>query len=1297
MANNDGTVRLATDNSVLVLSFCNFTHSAVGHDGGAVFVYDNTNLMIDSCRFKQNYVGGSGGSIYGRGKTTISIHNGTFQSSSADNSGGAVHKQNNCIIKINNSSFTDNQAAYGGVIRVYSNSVAIIVDSFMQGNRAVLDVGVLDAYQDSHINIQNTDFEFNNASYGGALAGHQSILTINQSSFSNNSAQQVGGVMRFLAHNSVTVVDSYFRFNTAENGGVLYADGSDINIQSSDFIDNEAFISGGVLYVTNGGNVDVDSNCSFTGNHVESHGGVMSLSHGTTAAIHSCMFDANRAAGRRGVVDLQRSNLTVSGSSFDSSTARTYGGVVNANGSTIVVISSSFTYNSAMQRQGGALNLWMNSNATIESSNFSNNSARLSGGGISMEEKCTITLYNSNLNLNSAINEKGGAIFAIGQSNVIIAGCSLYHNTAHMHGAALAAKDTSLIISQIENNVANNSGGGIYISQSTVNFGSTAKLYSNQALENGGAIFAVDSSVVFSGSNVSIDSNQALNGGGIYLKRSKLHGENLKSNVSLTSNKASDGGGALYVKDVCNDSMQFYCFFGNLNEDLISIDFNNNRANRSGSDLYGGLLSEFTIYGTDSSRIDLSKGGIDQFMSISNIKDSDHAISSEPTQLCRCIDDTHMNCDQKHNFYETIIEEGKEFNVSIVAINQVGKPVQATLYSSVKGTYTLPADQTIQSIPATCYNHSYRVLSSSNTSKRQFELNLYVQEDPCSGTDFSLLSINVSTKECSCDPGFMKTNDSTRCICNCDERLMRYKQYGIECDSGTKSLTRRGLSWIEYIDNEGYLFAPYCPFGYCKPSTPEIPINFNPADGDEQCSKYRTGTLCGKCLPGYGLSLGSSKCMKCRGNKYGVPIGIILVALVAGVMLVFTILALNLTVAVGTLNSIILYANIMYVHRAVYFRDDPAYKALAIIVSWFNLDIGIDTCFYNTMDTYQKTWLQLLFPAYIITLVVVIIIVSSYSSKFSNIIGKSDPVATLVTLLLLSYTRFLITVIKSFQYAPMKYPDNTTKTVWLPDANLTFGESTSDKVKLVVLSSFSSVILLLCVLWTMLLFLWQWLLRCPNRIQTLLCLTRNLKFHSFVDTYHTPIIAKHRYWIGLLLLARVTIVVISGAFARSELPVTLFTTVLVMCCLLLYRSLLMIKVYKNRFLNIMESVTFFNIAAFALITIFSYNITVYTSSNGKSEEDIVNTVQKVAAYLSVLTTLTFLVIVIVYHCYIYCGCAKAKVRLGQNIKKTRPDNQLVHEENEIILERSETSLFLDALDNPRANFGAPFVPFKNDK
>ena len=78
---------------------------------------------------------------------------------------------------------------------------------------------------------------------------------------------------------------------------------------------------------------------------------------------------------------------------------------------------------------------------------------------------------------------------------------------------------------------------------------------------------------------------------------------------------------------------------------------------------------------------------------------------------------------------------------------------------------------------------------------------------------------------------------------------------------------------------------------------------------------------------------------------------------------------LNLTVAVGTL---IFYANVMNTNREVFFPFS--------IPNIINPEFGFDICYFDGMDAYWKTCLQLAFPTYIIFFV---IIVSEHSSKIN--------------------------------------------------------------------------------------------------------------------------------------------------------------------------------------------------------------------------------------------------------------------------------------------------------------------------
>ncbi len=74
------------------------------------------------------------------------------------------------------------------------------------------------------------------------------------------------------------------------------------------------------------------------------------------------------------------------------------------------------------------------------------------------------------------------------------------------------------------------------------------------------------------------------------------------------------------------------------------------------------------------------------------------------------------------------------------------------------------------------------------------------------------------------------------------------------------------------------------------------------------------------CRPGLGLSLGSqSRCIQCTEHWHLDLIGIVIAVFLAGIALVIFMLALNMTVAVGTLNGILFYANIVAANADTYF------------------------------------------------------------------------------------------------------------------------------------------------------------------------------------------------------------------------------------------------------------------------------------------------------------------------------------------------------------------------------------------
>ena len=115
----------------------------------------------------------------------------------------------------------------------------------------------------------------------------------------------------------------------------------------------------------------------------------------------------------------------------------------------------------------------------------------------------------------------------------------------------------------------------------------------------------------------------------------------------------------------------------------------------------------------------------------------------------------------------------------------------------------------------------------------------------------------------------------------------------------------------------------------------------------------------------------------------------------------------------------------------------PWFKPLRISISFVNLDLGIETCYYNGMDSYFKTWSQLFFPFCLIILAVSIIIASRYSSRILRLTyTRSLPV--LATLFLLSYTGILRAVsMVLFSYFTITHlPSGNQQIVWSIDASV---------------------------------------------------------------------------------------------------------------------------------------------------------------------------------------------------------------------------------------------------------------------
>ena len=206
-------------------------------------------------------------------------------------------------------------------------------------------------------------------------------------------------------------------------------------------------------------------------------------------------------------------------------------------------------------------------------------------------------------------------------------------------------------------------------------------------------------------------------------------------------------------------------------------------------------------------------------------------------------------------------------------------------------------------------------------------------------------------------------------------------------------------------------------------------------------------------------------------------------------------------------------------------------------------------------------------------------IASKYSTKFSKVIARRNPVATLATLILLSYTKLLSSVITALSFATLSYipvsGDPFEEKRWLYDASLPY--FTGKRIPLFIVAIF---IVILGVAYTFLLLFWQWLVLLPDR--RIFRWVRNTKLSSFIDAYHAPFMARNRYWTGLLLLSRAILHLTAAINVSGKPSVNLLAVSLTVGLILLLQGYSGIRTYKKWMLNVLEFTSYFNILAFTV-------------------------------------------------------------------------------------------------------------------
>ena len=999
---------------------------------------------------------------------------------------------------------------------------------------------------------------------GGAIHAKQGTnLTICGCSFTSNKGTGAGGAIS-AATNSAVVLDgsipNIFNHNTDRySGGAMKCIHCTLKVSGNNtFWNNSAMdppSSGGALHVDNG----------------------RLIISGTT-------FISNSTAESGGAIYMQYSHAIFNGTSlvFQGNTAKLDGGGMWIQNTSVITLTRSLMFiGNVAEGPGGAIridNFEKHADEVILSGDFVNNTAGDNGGAVAADS-AYVTFVHSNLVANSQ------NALSVSRSNITFNGITrIVSNT----GGAIEAEHSSLTFEDHTTFDSNSSpnGGALNCYQGAVSFRGLTLFMGNKADDNGGAIYAFGTSIHIQ-DHVNFTSNTASeNGGAMYLDtgatltlKSFRRPTTERTQLSTSDNFAQQYGGGIYRVDSptthqCSllqglESFKRmpYCFLqveALGYNDLISIAItsHNDSAGIEGNFLYGGLLNrcrlQLGIELTPGAEIFINgyyvNGGLISITSLANEK---REITSEAYDLCFCSNNetTHLIC---RNSFSIEVHRGQMFVVPLLAIAQVGTTA-TTVTAITSSKAKLEVYQTSQLLPDYCYALPYTLYSIDSYE----EVVLY-PNGPC--RDRGLAKVSIIATLLPCPNGFTQYAE----ICACEVRL---HHHDINCTIAnipymTKAAGSKFWMGVLYTNTtyEGLILATLCPVEYCKTGTVNITLD-NP---DIQCDFHRSGLLCGACAANYSLMLGSSQCQVCP-NTY---LALLLPFTAAGIALVVFLTFLGLTVATGSLNSVILYANIVQVNRKLFFPVNTR-NVLTVFIAWMNLDLGFQTCFYDGLDAYTQTWLQFAFPLYVWLLVVMVIFISRYSIMVSKLIGH-NPIAVLATLLLMSYTKVLKIIIEVYSSVKLDYPGNVTVTVWLKDANVPYLQSNH-----LLLTVVTSLVLVFFFLpYTILLLLGHKLYRLSGR--KYFRWLKNVK--PLLDSYYAPYKTNTRYWTGFLLLVRCALYIVflldSLSANKSFLAITLTFTVLGFTMGIVYAG----RIYRKFYINLIEAGTYLNLIILSTTT-----------------------------------------------------------------------------------------------------------------
>ena len=614
--------------------------------------------------------------------------------------------------------------------------------------------------------------------------------------------------------------------------------------------------------------------------------------------------------------------------------------------------------------------------------------------------------------------------------------------------------------------------------------------------DNSGSVFELTNTNIILDGNMLFEGNRGERGAIFKLYGSSTFHLNNGLRATFINNIAHTKGGAIYAQDDIYKAIKQCTFqlsypFQNAAVLNISMIFINNTAGLSGSsifstNLYNCYMNELYYTGHHN-----EKEYYDTIFHFNSLKPNPLNISTLSSSRCICFKNLTKcvyDSNNKEVFPNIIsVYPGQTLHIPMAAKDVVGNYVYTTVSLALAKTrdksgtislspfsswYISPHDENqvlLESQQCTLVNFT---LYRRDSNSKSINNTVLVISSP---DDSSLLKVklnlldcplgfelNTNTSTCQCSPVIDKLGIAgdyqPTCLIVSDNSYLQYPLATIT--RPPDSAAWAGLMNITNGTNMTTVFsvAQTC-YEFCNLNQVYTMFLINGFDvliADPNnylvnhlplCPPTKTGPLCSTCTTvngiKYSVVFGSSECKQCS-NWW--LLTLILYA-IAGPLLIYLLFALKLTLTTGTLNGIIFYAQAIGISDVKISSSQHVVTSLYSLTRGFllilNFKLGFPLCFYNGMTELWKAGLSLLFPLYLLTIVVVLIILSRFSLRISNRIAHSS-VQVLVTVVHLSFIS-MFTAISNIVIPINIYTNDTSNPilkVWYRDGTVEYGKGT---------------------------------------------------------------------------------------------------------------------------------------------------------------------------------------------------------------------------------------------------------------